>query len=1602
MINTIELAYSNGEKAILISGDEGMGKTVLLSQFLEKNKSKSFSLFLDVTNKQSYFEQNLVRDIYRQVHFKLNGKDCHNFETINQADLISLFYSLQVALQKYQTEAFFIVDGLDDIPPEDDYIVESLMSVMPLSDKNIKFLFSTKSKSLEKYLSNVNFKTVEMMLYSHPEAMSALPKLSATEVEEVLSVYRGIPERIEQVRRLIESGLTVEDVITIHSESNESLLKAEWQSIGELDQIKSEILPLIAFSECSLSLSDLSEITGLESEKIIATLQSITFLDSSSPVIKFFSNAMRDFVRKQLSNEKSQSLRKIIAYWSAHPNDASAITEITSHSHILGDYSSVVEQLSNSNILTIFNETNSVNGVSRQVKHGLNAASELNSELDVFRFAHVHSFMTGMKTSRLLESELLCHLNQNDYESALGLAIASRVLEERLHLLATIATHQKQKKDSVDEGLKKRIMEDFSNINSEYLGVDRTIELASRLFTAFPEEALSLINGVDSLERGGGNKADYAFFRFSLEALKNASGDVDKIIQGIEIKEDKKRNALNILGLFKKGTPPEKIISSLSGFDKPGDAIYVLRSWINAFPESDGIYLLVKKLISLVISTTDYHANASLYADISTSLNHMRKPQGVEILNKISPRLDDLKSFGPTVDYVRLQCNILKFEIKHGLLKNRDIELYKFISECIEDASIKLSSLTLLYVQFNELQEKTNINLNTVKDLKENVFEQIIGNTADQYTALKDALLNELQVSYDNAISWAKRLNNQRAIDKAIAMVIHEACDLEVELQISKVEQHIRNIKDKDYKADTTIHLFEHLSESGIQISKADFHRLVKLRNRIKDHLSNTQINSCLLEIMKKSSLQLAEKRATIITSLEESWDGLDGNWQKIDVAFDIHNKLFKTEPEVALSYKDRAIDLRTSENAVSASEMYARAYSIDLAIRSLFQLCKFNLQSNKDLTNIVELISTVPGKNVRIRLFSRLASALQLTDHLNEFQRIVESFLLPEIDSLGDGYSHELSVAIVLCGPILFSYSQEIFTRKLDYIAQDVDRYDKALYHTHKYLITKNLIHDPYEPVKKNKFKLSAVDLEKHLFVVKKIRKDTMVYGVLWAIVKRISLGKKNNEFSKPQLSNFASELDNIIGSAFMKDGDIQHEGYKICCEALRLSILGEKSKVIWGRLTERARRIPIHSDKVIVLGEIIEFMPSSMADFKKSLLDEAVTVVYGVVSNLEQISRFEYLAQQGQDLDKSRVKRFIKDAVLLSTSEDTNDFHEKRLSLIDSVDSMDKEFASGLSALFDDDPARKKIIEKNIQQKQKERETKDQFSISSDEIIKHSTSSKYPSHIWGLLGKMNAANHIPDKKADYIKYIYSISDYKPVDAYPMLSYYINALSFTTSNKQMVSSTFRPIFDVIIQDNQLFASLFETQANIPAKQSQTQSQIVFSPNQSEAVLDFFSQWISKDEKEEILIVDPYFTHEDLDFVGTVIRKDPNFMIRILTSYANIKKMTNNTDDDVAEVIRKYWNENIISDVIPDIDVTFCGLSSIGNIMPIHDRWWLASTSGLRLGGSINGVMGKRISEISEMQHDEVLNVEEKIKGYVNATQRMHNDERLKYMRVSI
>lgn len=1599
LLTTTEQLIDSDERLIILTGGEGMGKTTIISQFVKRNSKNTIAVFINAVNKISYCEENILLDIYRQISFYLNGID-EQIDTFEAKDFNRRLYLLESSLKRDGKKLYFAIDGLSDIPPEDHYIVKNIIDTLPLHLKHIFFIFSSQEKVVEKFLKKPRIKHIEAISFSEYEATKILPNIELSLCRDILKVFRGRPEKLSTIRRLIDNGMKPEEILEQFSTNTESLIKAEWENSEKIINENKLLFGLITFCIQSLELSQLCSILKKDPSEVRTIIQSISFLSISGKEqeITYISPSIKSYAKRSLKDIEIESLNKILTFLNLDPENS--LPEVSLYFERMKKFPEILTHLSTENLGLLFKKSNRVNDAIRQVKIGIRAANEIRDENQLLRLSHIQSILSGISTSKILTSEILCHLSESNYESALALASSGSTLEERFHLLAVVAKYQKKKTDKIDEEIEKRITEEFENINPEHLGFERTLELATELFSAFPELSLSLINKIDSLEKGGGNKTDYAFFMLSLEALKQSDEAVDLLLNQMPSVEDKKKDALSMLGLFKKGTPSDRIIEKVESFSDKGDAIFILRNWISTFPEENGTSQLIEKLLSMIVTTTDYHANASLYADISVALKYLEKEKGLSILRKIQSRLDNLKKIGPTLDYIKIQIELNIFESKHKIKSNRANETIKYITNNIEDESVRLSALTYLTTQTKNIDlESININLD---QLKFNSFNRIIDNTADHVSIIKNALIQESKESIRTAISWAEKLNTRPRRDQALSIAIKQACRSQHDLSVDEMCQTIRKIKNKDQKNETTIS-FMRSCEKLDSISKSEFKKLQKLRNRIKNSFVLCKINTILIKLLGKIQGSTTSARDNIVLSLDENWKKIDGLWHRVDVAFDIHNELLNYDRELAKYYKEKAINLREKTIVNDGDAVESHILSIDLAIRCVYFLCKNGNDIKNETTVLVDLINNLPSEILKIKQLSRLASVFYLTERTIDFNNLVGNKLLPAIDDMGTIYNKEISVALYWACPIFFKYGREIFERKLQIISEDVNLNDIILDNTHRFILNKTIINDPFDPIKNQKYKIAANELDEHMFLIKNMKEDLAIYSALSRITNAVHRRKKENIYSREQLAFLSEQIEHIISENLGHADYIRHDGYKICCKSILLKLNSEKSLEKWNKLIEEHKAIPILSDQVIVLGEIIENMPGNLRERKKDLLREAVTITSKIPSKLEQISRYEYLSKIGQEFDLPYVKSFLREAVIISAAEDSEVYREKRLNLIDSIFSMDEDFAAGLSAVFDDDPARKRVIEENISRAQEEKKEREEIELGKGQVDDISTIIKQPSLFWKKLGQLNASNYVPPKHIDYTSIINNTANLDLELSYPILSFFIHSIGKPIQDKRATNHKILPMLNCFLGNSIFQSEIFQFKESTKEikKSSSSDGQVILGESNAEEAINFIKSWVhsiqSFDENTNIIIIDPYFTLEDLEMIGESINKDPNFVITILTSFKRLDNI--DPDGEICNAVKTFWRNNVSSNSMPFFDLVFCGAPST---LPIHDRWWLSGKSGLRFGGSLNGLDAKRISTISKMKNDEVLQVTSKTEGYVNQTQRMFEGERLNYQKYTI
>lgn len=1593
LLATLESYCNKRKRFIIVDGDQGVGKTVLLSQFVRQWKKDAIALFIDPINKNSYREENLLIDLYIQVSIYID-QPASAADFTNQK-LLSAFQSLQYLINQKKNNFYIVIDGLDEIPDDSIDVAKKIYNLLPTACQYIKCIFSLSSGPIVDLIPLNHKETLTVSHLSKDEGAQLIPSLDEEKISHLMDLFPRLPSVLFQIRRMLASEISFEKLISDGGDIVEDLYQLEWSLKSEIIHRYEKILSTLAFSENNLSIKDISKLCKVDNQEVTASVSSLNFISEDGGYLNYISSGVKVFAASFFSSKQHDVRKNIVQYLQEEKGDIDSLSSITGYLSKIGDNSEVIHHLNNEHLKEVVEQTLSYSEMVKQINYGIAASTASNSENDMLRFSHLKSFVTDSKIGKASTSELLAYLKVGDLKSSIDLASNARSVEEKIQLFSKIANHQAEQGQLISEVIKNEVEMLYAKIKPEFIGVEQTIDIAIDLFSVFPDISLNLINGIDELNSGGGNRSDYAFIRFSLGVAQSSSQNMMALEEKTSTLGEKKKEFFSTLSLFKRGTPAKKIIDKIHSMEEAptGEKLFMLRNWIRAFPDMNDNHMLVEEAIALAVGTTEFSANAGFYYDMAAPMEYMPEDIANEIFKKIDIQIDSLRNMGPTIDYANLVIELHRHEVRVGRKTSRIDDLYQYLSFRLEDKAIALAALSALskYVYDKEIKRYSN----DIKAAKNELFKTVISKTANQYEILKPAIQIEAEVDYRNSLSWSDSLNIQIRRDEARCLAIKTHCESVKNVDISYTCQEIKKIVTYTLRRASYIALLNNCLDRN-DVTSSQFDKLKKTKNSISEGLSPCLIFSKLIEIGVKNNCISDHKLQNMRDELSKYLEKIDETWRRSDAGFQIHNRLVSIDEEFADNLKSKSVAL--SEEYGNEKESVANGlYStLDLAFRAFKPMVNQNIDTEDEREDLIEAIKLIPGKIYRVKGFSRLASVFQLNNRNEISSQIIEKYLIPLIDSSGDSQGlHKACLGWSM--PVLYRYSPAVFEGYLSKYRDDQNYTDGLISGAIDYIYKKVMIGDPFEAVKNYNYALVFKDIKEILSLIKYMQVAPYAFSEIVRLSEECFKGIRNNKISNDQKNVISSELEEIIESKIRDSDFIKHEGYYICSIACLYRVKQIKKKSIWKDLTLRAKDIPNDSDMALILNYIAELMPTSLRPEAKGIVSEAVEIVDNLPSALDRLDRYNGICDFIGTIDKPLAKEVIKKALLLSTTDDSEEFEKRRSSLIDTAYAIDKEMPSALAAINDKDEARVNAIRESLDIKQKEREDSKNFQNDRSALIDKKLKDKSPGLAWDLLKKINGNSYVPKPRISFLQYLINIQEFSSEEVYPLLSYYIAALEEKYRNKADVRSNIRPVFSTLVANFSLLLEVYKVDYSRDRIVRVNSDNLIVGPNDEGRAVIYIQEWIEKNKLEKITIIDPYLTLDAMRFIGDCIQKDPNFELVILTGQDRLKEIKNNSDEDIDDVIYDYWTSTVNSEALPSIKIVFAGLKSKSNSMPIHDRWWLSEESGLRFGGSINGLGGFRIQEISKISAGDKMNIVEATHGLITSKQKIYNGERVKY-----
>jgi tetratricopeptide (TPR) repeat protein len=1626
IINTIEdTMFKSGIKLVAVEGNEGIGRTTLLAQFAFAHSDTAISLFLRPESRWGYDLKMVEVDMVNQIHWIVNEEEIRRFEDVDDGLTRQLLFQLQRNARKNRRLYYFVVDGIDEVSKEDRQTREAILDLLPWNVPYFRFLLSCDLGRLPpRICQNVKCKPMTLTTVTFPETVHYFSDLKIPEesVRDIHRICRGMPSTMASVRRILESGTNLNDILAdAPTEISTELFELEWHKVttGSKDQLS--LLSMLAYSERRLSIPDLSRILCYPSDKIRAFIQPLGFvyvMDGEREEIVWISEGFRKFAQNKLVATKGTVTDLIINDLQLVPESEASLTYLPDYLKQTGRLEDLLQYFSPNTLAKMIETTKSLRPLRRAAELGVESALKLQRHGELMSFSIYEAAVAELDPADIWQSEIKALMKLKKYDQALALAQTARLHEDRLTLLAIISRIRREQGLEVEDELLGQIRQLCGQIDAVTLGKNRIMGIASNLIFCVPDLAIELVEKA-AMADSGENALDWAFAVLSIPALiasqsqTHASGAVETIRSKISASGASLFSTEYSLLLGKYSG--DDVIREAENLENTSDRIYILRAWTTTNRRREDAISVVDYALKLAIKTTAYVPNATAFRELAAPLpfakDHVRVKQLVGVFDA---QREIIESVGPTVDYVRLQLLLARAELSHDFeaARIRLIDIYLYVIDFKKDLVVKAECIAHLLATLREVDSEKKLECkDQIHELVEQEMKSSIDNlldvTADHYEATKGIIAALCKPRITDAMSVVTKLNTCARRDQACLRLVKSAIKAPVDkIDLDGLQGVISNFRDMESKDTAIVEIIERLFDEPDSTSmRVDL--VLPIVAHIKDIASARSVCkvSCLAYALlsRCDSSKYASLLSQLLAGLDKAWESIDDGWLKVNVGFKIAGYLSECAPDEANKYLDLSVKHRQTMRLDNRNAASAYLMCLRLAIRAYGGLLPMNLAGKEDIGELAQHISMLPSSGERASLWAYLALVCYINGRNDDCHDIVTRYVKPLFESISTEDTEYCNRIMTEIAPALYCSHHSTALEQVKKLPQMYR--EMACWRICDFLLRKVPPSDPYDSQPGNGYKLTHEELVDVCDLVGLMERDESLFHFITDIADTVLRDKQR--YSKSQKADITNRLMEIVNKALPDPLGISHDGYKIVSMA-QISRIMQTNTKDWTELIDKARAIPNIADRAFSLGIIAEAMPPKESARRKELLDESARLVEQIPVAFERMSHFEELAQWAVNIDGVKSREFLRAAMRQAVDKSTPNVAAVQRRLIDFAYRVDPSVASSLASIVDDDPAREnmattlknRVKMNDLKKKMLDPGVSDVQSLSSDAL-------DYSKAAWMCLGALNSGRmgtvHI-NRVEELLRIA---SGLHLSDSYPILAWAIENMIQRNAKTSQAAFYLRPMYNATLLGAELsraMAMRSSTKLNLvrtrTLAQAENSSAMIASGNR-EGAIKWLSEWIENKVKNHLYICDPFIEPSDLEIVRMVQTVRPNCNIHIITSKKNqdqerIKKPWDQT-------YREYWRLQISDQDPPDVDILIVGLKSSGEL-PLHDRWWLTDRDGvgIRLGTSFKSLGQSKDSEISVFSSEAAEKARDKLNEYLQHAKREHNGEKLEYYRFTL
>jgi hypothetical protein len=1612
ILHTVDQVFSTDTQIAVVWGPEGIGKTTLLAQFARSRDERTVSIFLRSNTRFGYEPEHVLLDLTLQMAW-LTTKKFEQMEAFDDARLSKYIYDLQRRATRENHKYIIVVDGIDDIPKDDEIAREAILSRLPLGYPQFRFIFSSsKSHISDSRFAKLRQSPIPLSPLADYEARRYIgSQVSDSFFAELYSVTKGIPGDLASYKRMLNAGRSEEELTKDLPRTLTEKYEVEWKSVDGTNDLQIKVLALIALDRTTHTLADLEFFLGVHSNEIKAAVSHLNFLDigsSSTSELRYVSEAFRRFAASKLKEWKKTVNSMLIDALLGDPTSMRAMYHLPSYLQDTQQHERLLAYLSPDHFANMLAQSQSVRPLRQQAELGLETALRLKKDGDLVRFAVQESSILDLDAFGVSHAEIDARVAIGDDDAAVALASSAVLKQDRLRLLAALCRAKKQNGRSVEEELLDQIKTLLNEVDIRELG-DKAMDLAVDLMLFLPEKAINVVERM--AKSPDGKSLDVALARLSMLGIASREKQASELKKNCDdvrtrIKDPDLRNLLVAISGVLGQRSGEEILAEARKLTNQKDQIFLLRQWAALSPDHSGAASVVKYALVLAIKTTEYTPNATHCRELATPIPHIPDTDTVaELIGVFDAQKVNTERLGPTEDYVWLQLTLAEAEHRLSLphMAERVVETYIYVSD-IPDLVVKTACLARLLSTLDSVDPEQTLE---IKDRLHSIVRRdfdasitrLLSETADHFKVVRSVLKALAWSRPQHALLVAELLNTEPRRDEAYAAIVNAQLALPInDVDFDVVEKALARIVDTEEREETLGDVIRRISAAHSSLgSEERIERILPILGQsstITDSVLRTRTLGYAVSLMRRLStpdrVGLAVHFQRMFSS---SWQNIDDDWLKVELGFEMGSILADCDRTFAIECVAEANSHRKKLVLFEGSSTYILC--VRLAIRAFSGLLENSVNTEEDLFRLEQLISQVPSYRKQARLWGELALRCFGCDRQLQGQKIVNDKIRPLILRLEEQNRAEWARIVCLLAPAFYSSHPISGLELIGRLPPEwIDvAYDEII----NFILRKVPGVDPYDATNE-RYQLKYEQVVDICSVLKLINTDWIVYSHIETLVDSLLWKENKISISTQHKADIESRLNEITEKKFQNPRFIQHQGYKIISRAQiqRLKKSHEES----AELLDAARAIPNLADRSMVLGILVNCFSHLDLSARKSLASEAKVVNDGIPFLFDRIDGLRVLAATCKSTDHTFSRQCLKDAFDLVRFDGDPESENLCRRIVDAAHSLSEEWASSLIASADIDPARaraRQVAEKQLQELTLRDELVDE-SKSAAQIFEQAR-DRISDISWRALAGLNSGRKQPVPVSHTREYMQLAARMPIGSAYSTISWVIENANRKLKGTPHARSIIRGMFDAAWNSAELTSKLVLLTETSNVKKSisfatfNADNSIIKAGERSRAI-EQIKTWMLDNAPKYLKICDPYIGPEEAaQILQIVLAQVPKCMVSILTSRKQQPKCSQG--ETLEDIYKAHWRKSY-DQAPPDCQIVVAGLRSSGE-PPIHDRWWITETAGLRFGTSFGDIGLGKDSEICRMSSSETAEREQRVNGYLYATIREQKGERITY-----